>query len=85
MYSRIVVFLDRFQQIYTRQFGFRKNHSTVHTLLNIVERIRERLGKGEFACGVFVDLQKAFHTVDHEILLARLDHYSIRGIEKQMA
>ena len=80
MYSRLMSFLNRFDQIYTRQFGFRKAHSTVNTLINIVERIRKSLDKGEFACGVFVDLQKAFETVDHEILLSKLDHYGIRGI-----
>ena len=79
MYSRLVSFLNAHNQIYSRQFGFRKSHSTVHTLINIVERIRESLDNGEFACGVFVDLQKAFDTVDHEILLAKLNHYGIRG------
>ena len=56
MYSRIIDFLNRHNQIYSRQFGFRKSHSTVHALINIVERIRQRLDQGEFACGVFVDL-----------------------------
>ena len=80
MYTRLMDFLNRFKQIYSRQFGFRKAHSTVNTLINIVERIRGSLDKGEFACGVFVDLQKAFDTVDHEILLAKLNHYGVRGI-----
>ena len=80
MYSRIIDFLNHFNQIYTRQFGFRKAHSTIDTLINIVERIRECLDNGEFACGVFVDLQKAFDTVDHKILLAKLGHYGIRGV-----
>ena len=78
--SHIVWQFHCFNQIYTKQFGFRKAHSTIDTLINITERIRERLDKGEFACGVFVDLQKAFDTVDHEILLAKLNHYGIRGI-----
>ena len=74
MYSRLMSFLNHFNQIYSRQFGFRKAHSTINTLINIVERIRESLDVGKFACGVFVDLQKAFDTVDHEILLSKLDH-----------
>ena len=81
MYSRLIGFLNQSKQIYSRQFGFRKGHSTVDTLINIVERIRVTLDKSEFACGVFVDLQKAFDTVDHEILLLKLSHYGIRGTE----
>ena len=73
MYSWLMCFLNRFNQIYTRQFGFRKAHSTINTLIDIVERIRECLDKGEFACGVF-------DTVDHEILFAKLDHYGIRDV-----
>ena len=79
IYSHLVSFLNAHNQIYSRQFGFRKSHSTVHTLINIVESIRESPDNGEFACGVFVGLQKAFDTVDHEILLLKLDHYGIRG------
>ena len=79
MYSRLFGFLDTHNLIYARQFGFRKGHSTIHALINITERIRKCLDKGEFACGVFVDLQKAFDTVDHKILLSKLDHYGIRG------
>ena len=62
-----------------RQFGFRKHHSTTHALINIVERKWKCLDIGELACGVFVDLQKAFDTVDHSILLSKLDHYGIHG------
>ena len=76
-------FLNHCNQIYSRQFGFCKAHSTVDTLINITECIRKSLDKGEFDCGVFDDLQKAFDTVDHTILLAKLDHYGIRGIVNQ--
>ena len=75
MYNRLMDFLNHFNQIYPRQFGFRKAHYTVDTLINIAERIRRSLDKGEFACGVFVNLQKAFDTVDHEILLAKLNQW----------
>ena len=80
MYSRIIKFLESSKCIYPLQFGFRKQHSTNHTLINITENIRNALDSGQFACGIFVDLQKAFDTVDHEILLNKLNHYGIRGI-----
>ena len=58
MYSCLIAFLDSHSLNYTRQLGFRKGHSTVHALIDIIERIRNCLDKGDFADGVFVNLQK---------------------------
>ena len=80
MYSRVMKFLETCNCIYSLQFGFRQQHSTNHALINKTENIRSALDSGQFACGIFVDLQKAFDTVDHEILLNKLSHYGIRGI-----
>ena len=80
MYSRLEDFLGKNNVICDRQFGFRKGFSTSHILLSITERIRQALDKGQFACGVFVDLQKAFDTVDHKILCHKLSHYGVRGV-----
>jgi hypothetical protein len=80
MHSRLLSFLDSHSIIYCRQYGFRKSHSTIHALINIVERIRQCIDKGHAAVGVFVDLTKAFDTVDHSILLSKLSHYGVRGI-----
>ena len=80
MYARVIKFLEQSKSIYSMQFGFRKKHSTIDTLINITEAIRIALDTGKFACGIFVDLQKAFDTVDHNILLRKLDHYGIRGL-----
>jgi hypothetical protein len=66
--------------IYDLQFGFRANHSTSHALINITEHIRIALDSNKFACGTFIDLQKAFDTVDHSILLEKLKYYGIRGL-----
>ena len=67
MYSRVISFLEKYNCIYQLQFGFRQKHSTNHALINITENIRNALDSGKFACGIFVDLQKAFDTVDHLI------------------
>ena len=75
----MVNFLESFDAIYKYQFGFRKKHSTSHALLSMVENIRLNLDKKLYSCGVFVDLEKAFDTVNHNILLKKFDYYGIRG------
>ena len=79
MYKRIYSFLEKYECLYELQFGFRAKHSTVHTLINITEKIRSALDNNKVACGIFIDLQKAFDTVNHEILLTKLDYYGFRG------
>ena len=71
MYKRIYEFLIENNIIYDLQFGFRQNFSIAHVLINLTENIRQTLDEGYIGCGIFVDLQKAFDTVDHKILLAR--------------
>ena len=80
VYKRLYSFLNKYNCIYDLQFGFRAKHSTNYALISLTELVREALDSGKFACGIFVDLQKAFDTVDHEILLKKLDYYGIRGL-----
>ena len=71
MYNRLYIFLNKNNVIYNLQCGFRQQYSTPHALINITENTRKALDDGNIGCGVFVDLQKAFGTVDHQILLAK--------------
>ena len=80
MHTRIYDFLEKSNSLYKLQFGFRKKYSTNHSLLRIIESIRDNLDNKTFSCGVFVDLEKAFDTVNHSILLKKLDYYGIRGL-----
>ena len=80
VYSRLISFLDQHKILSDRQFGFRKKHSTKLALISLTEEIRKNLDSGKFSCGVFIDLQKAFDTVDHSILLHKLNLYGVRGI-----
>ena len=72
IYKRIYFYLDQKRLIYSKQFGFRANYSTNHAIISLTEHIRELLDKGEYVCGVFVDLEKAFDTVHHDILCDKI-------------
>ena len=79
MYNRLIQFLDKNKVLYQNQFGFRQGHSTHHTLITLVDDITKSLDNGDIVIGVFLDLKKAFDTVNHKILLKKLYHYGIRG------
>ena len=80
MHSRLIEFLQERQILYYKQFGFGKDFSTNHAILNLLEIIQKALDDGQIACGIFIDLEKAFDTVWHDSLLEKLVHYDIRGI-----
>ena len=79
IYTRIYSYLVKNNLIFGKQFGFRSNYSTNHALLSITERIKELLDSGNYVCGVFVDLEKAFDTVNHSVLSEKLNYYGLRG------
>ena len=83
MHKRLYTFLSNNNVIYNLQLGFRQQYSASHALINIAENIRKALDEENIGCGVFVDFQKAFDTVDHQILLAKLNHYGIRGVSNE--
>ena len=80
LYKRLYTFLITNNIIYNFQFRFRQQYSTSHALINVIENVRKALDGRNIVCGVFVDLQKAFNTVYHQILLAKLGHYGICGV-----
>ena len=79
MFKRLYSFFELYNCIYELQFGFREKHSTNHALLSMTQQIREAMDNGDIAIGVFVDFQKAFDTVNHDILIRKLEHYGVRG------
>lgn len=83
-YSYLTIYFNTFLEIknclFNYQFGFWNHDSTNHALISITETIRKALDDGNYACAVFLDFQKAFATVNHDILLAKPEHYGFRGI-----
>ena len=73
IYKRIIQFLEGKKIIYYKQCGFCKNFSSAHD-------VQFAFANNKFSCGIFIDLAKAFDTVDQNILLSKLNYCEIRGI-----
>ncbi len=78
--NRLTSFIKYSDVLYNGQYGFRNNHSTSLALMELIEEISTGLDNNLSTTGVFIDLQKAFDTIDHSILISKLQHYGIRGL-----
>lgn len=79
LHRNLMLFFERQKILFIYQFGFRVLHSTTFALIETVDTIKQKLDEGNYVLGIYLDLTKAFDTVDHEILLYKLAHYGIRG------
>jgi len=83
MCKRLCSFLQLHNVLYSYQFGFRKYHCTTFALIEVINGIYQHLDNDEYTIGIYLDLQKAIDTVNHDGLLYKLHNYGIRGIVYQ--
>ena len=74
-------YLNGHKLLYDSQYGFRTGHSTELASIELIDRITQDLDKGKIPISIFLDLSKAFDTLDHVILLWKLSWYKVSRVE----
>ena len=77
-YNQLFEYFSQNKLLFDSQYGFRKFHSTEHAVLELLEKLILNIDKGQMPVAVFLDLSKAFNTLDHQILLHKLKYYGIQ-------
>ena len=83
MHKRLMDYIERGNILYGKQYGFRKKHSTEMAIIELTTKLTNAIDDRKLTAGIFLDLSKAFDTVDHSIITSKLEHYGKRGIALQ--
>ena len=78
MHNGLYSYLVKDKILYSKQFGFQKGHSTEHAIAQLADQIHESSENDNYIIGVVIDISKAFDTIDHAILLKKLENYGIK-------
>ena len=73
-------FLEWKSVLFDKQFGFRQGYSTQYAMLSIIDKIQSAIDYRSTSCGIFLDFSKAFDTVNHDVLVKKLEYYGVCGI-----
>ena len=84
IFIHLSTYLNEHKLLHDSQYGFRKGHSTELASIELIDRITQDLDKGKIPISIFLYLSKAFDTLDHAILLQKLNHYGIRSVELKL-
>ena len=79
IYDQLSCYLNDSKLLFDNQYGFRSMHSTEYAALELIDRIITQMDNNELPINIYIDLSKAFDTIDHSILINKLEYCGIKG------
>ena len=79
MYTQVYDYLNNMNQIYESQYGFRARHSCEHAIGELMSEITKSIELGKQTVSAFLDLSKAFDTLEHSVIFKKFERYGLRG------
>lgn len=82
MFNRAINYLDKYKMLSDYQFGFKPNNSTYMPFMTLIDIVANNFESHNHSIGIFLDLEKAFDAIDHNILLNKLAYYAFKGLSQ---